>query len=299
MPPDADILRLLGEIRGWDGDVSLRALSERAGWSPFHLHRAFRRVVGATPKQYMLRIRLEWACARLVTSRDAIRTIALAAGFGSHEVFTRAFRRRFGCAPARYRTFALDGQPMTARARHGALTCATSPCVGLYHTVPDHPFRRNSMPTLSIARQEIAAQPVLFVRLRPARHELSAAIGEGLGQAFPYAMQRGAAIGGRPFTRYLSTGPGLFSIQVGMPLAAAVAGEGEVEAGSLPGGPVAVAMHAGSYEQLGESYAALERWMEANGLQPGGAPWESYVTDPADFPNPDDWRTEIYWPLSV
>jgi hypothetical protein len=33
-------------------------------------------------------------------------------------------------------------------------------------------------------------------------------------------------------------------------------------------------------------------------LQPGGAPWESYVTDPADFPNPDDWRTEIYWPLS-
>jgi hypothetical protein len=34
------------------------------------------------------------------------------------------------------------------------------------------------MPTLSIERREITAQPILFVRLRPGRHELSPAIGE-------------------------------------------------------------------------------------------------------------------------
>jgi len=28
-----------------------------------------------------------------------------------------------------------------------------------------------------------------------------------------------------------------------------------------------------------------------------GAPWESYVTDPADYPDPADWKTEIFWPV--
>ena len=154
------------------------------------------------------------------------------------------------------------------------------------------------MPTLSMIRKEIPAQPILFVRLRPARNELAAAIGEGLGLAFPSAMRSGAAIAGRPFARYLSTGPGLFSIEVGMPIAAATPGEDRVESGSLHGGPVAVAVHAGTYEQLGETYAALERWIEENGYRTAAAPWESYMTDPADHPDPADWRTEVYWPLA-
>ena len=142
------------------------------------------------------------------------------------------------------------------------------------------------MPTLSIERREIAAQPMLFARLRPGRHELSSAIGEGLGKVFPYSQSAGLAIAGRPFTRYLSTGPGLFNIEVGIPIASAGPGRGEVEAGSLPGGPVAVAMHAGSYDQLVETYAALQRWIEANGFRIGGPPWESCTS-----PTPRNFRT--------
>ena len=153
------------------------------------------------------------------------------------------------------------------------------------------------MPTLSIERRNITAQHILFVRLRVARHELSSAIGEGLGKAFPYTQRAGLAIAGRPFTRYLSTGPGLYNIEVGMPVATPASGEGDVVAGSLYGGPVAVAMHGGQYDQLTETYAALERWIESNGFRIGGAPWESYLTDPADLPDPAEWRTEVYWPL--
>jgi effector-binding domain-containing protein len=153
------------------------------------------------------------------------------------------------------------------------------------------------MPTLSIERRDIPSQHVMFVRMRVGRHELSTAIGEGLGKAFPYAMRLGLAIAGRPLTRYLSTGPGLYEIEVGMPVSPAGPGEGDIQAGSLPGGPVAVAVHAGPYDQLTETYAALERWIEASGCRTGGAPWESYITDPADHPDPADWRTEVYWPL--
>jgi AraC family transcriptional regulator len=56
-------------------------------------------------------------------------------------------------------------------------------------------------------------------------------------------------------------------------------------------------MHGGPYDTLTETYAALERWIEANSARAGGAPWESYITDPADLPDPAEWRTEVYWPL--
>jgi effector-binding domain-containing protein len=106
------------------------------------------------------------------------------------------------------------------------------------------------------------------------------------------------ALAGHPFTRYLSTGPGLLTIEVGFRFAEPVAGEGEVEAGELHGGAVVVGVHGGPYDQLGETYAAMELWMEQNGLHPGGAPWEQYVTDPADHPDPGEWRTEVYWPVT-
>lgn len=298
MPPAPDLLRLLRDLRrGLDGDVSLDRVAARAGWSPFHLHRAFRHGVGETPKRYTLRLRLESAAGRLVTGDDRILDIAIAHGFNSHEVFTRAFRRHFGVTPARYRRSALDGVPRDQRMRHAALVAGAGPCVHLFHCPTQPSTRSASMPTLSMTRKEIPAQPILFVRLRPARHELAGAIAEGLGLAFPYAMRTGAAIAGRPFTRYLSTGPGLFTVEVGMPVAAAAQGEDRVEAGMLHGGAVAVAVHAGSYEQLGETYAALERWIDEQGERTAGAPWESYITDPADHPDPADWRTEVYWPI--
>jgi len=153
------------------------------------------------------------------------------------------------------------------------------------------------MPMLSIERRELTPAHVLIVRARCARHELSKTMGECFGKAFPYAMQSGVPLAGRPFTRYLSTGPGLFTIESGCVLAAATPGAGDIEAATLPGGPAVVAMHGGSYDKLQDTYAAMERWMQQEGVKPGGAPWESYITDPAEHPDPANWRTEIYWPV--
>ena len=153
------------------------------------------------------------------------------------------------------------------------------------------------MPMLSIERRELTPAHVLIVRARCARHELSKTMGECFGKAFPYAMGSGVPLAGRPFTRYLSVGPGLFTIESGCVVASAAPGSGEVKAATLPGGPAVVATHGGAYDTLSETYAEMERWMEKNGLKPGAAPWESYITDPAEHPDPANWRTEIYWPL--
>jgi len=226
--------------------------------------------------------------------------VALAAGFKSHEVFTRAFRRHFGRTPAAYRATALAGASPEVRERHRAITDATGPCVGLFHlsVTDNHSIRRFSMPTLSIERRELTQRPALTMRCRTPRGELQAAIGNSLGGVFGHCQKVGLPLDGRPFVRYLSTGPGLWEIECGKPLAAPAPGDGAIEAATLPGGPVLVAIHGGLYDQLNDTYVAMERWMDANGVRPGGAPWESYITDPAEHPDPADWRTEVYWPLA-
>jgi hypothetical protein len=66
---------------------------------------------------------------------------------------------------------------------------------------------------------------------------------------------------GPPFTRYPAIGAGLLTIEAGVPLVAAASGGDDVESGVLAAGPAAVATHAGPYDQLSETYAAIERWM--------------------------------------
>ncbi|MEZ5419046.1 MAG: GyrI-like domain-containing protein [Vicinamibacterales bacterium] len=123
------------------------------------------------------------------------------------------------------------------------------------------------------------AQPVVFVRRRVPRDQLAAAIGEGLGQSFGYAGKVGAAVAGPPFTRYTDMSDGQMTIEAGAPLTAAVPGAGEVTAGELAGGPVLVALHAGAYDTLADTYRAMERWMAEHGRRPAGAPWEPDLTD--------------------
>jgi AraC family transcriptional regulator len=154
------------------------------------------------------------------------------------------------------------------------------------------------MPTISVSRQQFPGQTVLLIRRRLAPSELQGMLAECFGTLFGHGHKAGLPIAGWPVARYLSVGPGLWTVEAAMPLAAAASGEGEMEAGTLPAGPVAVAIHAGPYEQLPATYAAIETWMADNGVRAGGAPWESYVTDPGQHPDPADWRTEVYWPLA-
>jgi AraC family transcriptional regulator len=86
-----------------DGELSLATLADCAGYSPFHFHRLFTEFVGEPVKGYIRRLRLERGAYRLKVSDEPVLAIALEAGFKSHESFTRAFARRFGMTPSRFR----------------------------------------------------------------------------------------------------------------------------------------------------------------------------------------------------
>ncbi len=278
-----------------DEDLSLRALGEQAGLSLFHLHRVFSSAASETPKQYTLRLRLGRASVMLLIGNDSVLDVALSCGFQSHEAFCRAFRRRFAMTPSAYRERGFSAGADAAQARtHAELVNRVGPCVGLYHSSDNTKSKKDDM-AYSITKQELAPQPVLIIRRRVKRSEIAAAIGEALPHIFLYAQQNGIALAGLPFTRYVEMGPGLVTMEPGMRVSgSAGSGQGEVVGDTLPGGPVATTTHTGPYDKLPDAYAAIEQWIEAQGLAAAGAPWESYVTDPTDYPDPKDWKTEVF-----
>jgi AraC family transcriptional regulator len=286
--------------RNPDENVRLSNLAAAAEQSPFHAHRTLRAVLGETPKHFTLRLRVDRAAAALISSSASILEIALECGFESHEAFCRAFRRRYRMSPSAYRKTAQLGP--SARA-HADMVDEIGPCVGLYHI--DLKERSRKAMEYSVSKKELAAQPVLVVRRRVPRAEIAATIASSLPKVFLHAQQRGLAITGFPITRYPETSVGMVTLETGMRVTAAsgewTVGESQdgVLAETLPGGPAAVTIHSGPYDGLTAAYAAIEAWMAANGFHPVGAPWEAYLNDPGDYPNPQDWKTEVCWPIGT
>jgi AraC-like DNA-binding protein/effector-binding domain-containing protein len=286
--------------RHLDEDLSLSALAQRARMSRFHLQRVFSSVTRETLKHYTARLRLDRAAASLVSGREPVLSIALASGFSSHETFCRAFQRRFGMTPTAYRRRSLAMQVTpTDLERHIDSVVQVGPCIGLFHSSQVETTTRESAMPYSIVRKALAPQPVLVVRRRVPRADIGRTLAEELGRIFHYAQSSGAALAGQPFTRFLDWGPGVLTLEIGMPVAARgdSAPAGDIRADTLPGGPVATTTHTGPYEKLPDAHAAVQIWMEESGLRGAAAPWEVYVTDPADVPDPANWRTDIFWPL--
>lgn len=84
-------------------DLSARDLAGRAYLSRFHFDRLVRASLGEPLGAFRRRLLLERAAHRLSRSSDPVIDVALGAGYGSPEAFTRAFARAFGKPPTDYR----------------------------------------------------------------------------------------------------------------------------------------------------------------------------------------------------
>lgn len=96
-----DVLRYI-ELHASDA-VDLATLSLVAAMSKYHFLRTFRRIVGMTPYQFVLSVRMRRAAVRLAVSAEPVSAIALDMGFGDLSTFNRRFREVFRMSPTVYR----------------------------------------------------------------------------------------------------------------------------------------------------------------------------------------------------
>ena len=151
--------------------------------------------------------------------------------------------------------------------------------------------------SLNFATQEIDSQPIVGIRATTTMEEIKEVIGALFGEIMEYFTRNGITPAGMPFTIYHEMDSEKLEMECGMPVASPVEGAERVRPGELPAGKVATVTHMGAYEQLGQTWSALMKWVEEEGLQAAGAPWEVYVTDPGEEPDPSKWRTDIFFPI--
>nr|MDT0661339.1 AraC family transcriptional regulator [Micromonospora sp. DSM 115978] len=295
--PTRELLRLLAVVNSrLGGDVSLPVLAGWAHRSRFDLHRRFRRLVGETPKAYTVRVRLARAAAVLVATDRRVSAIAFDHGFTSHEVFTRTFTRHLGRSPRAYRERGLHVAGSSAAAAHATVLASAAPCISLYRITTTE---RDSAVPLDISVRDLPAFHALVMRRRITCDEIATTLAEFLPTVFGYAQQHGLAMAGPPFARYPEVGMGSLVMEGGVSIAAPppTTPDAGIEAITVPACRAAVTIHRGPYDSLPDSYQQIEKWMREQGLVAAGPPWETYLTDPGDHPDPATWETELVQPI--
>lgn len=142
------------------------------------------------------------------------------------------------------------------------------------------------------------AQPVVSIRTKCRPDEISKTLAVLLPEVMAHITATGGRISGPPFSRYHGFSATAVDLEAGIPVAAPVAEKGRVKNGELPAGRTLTAWHIGPYDRLGAAHEALQAHAAAEELQPAGAPWEVYWTDPGMVPDSAKWRTQLFLPIA-
>ncbi len=124
VPPDAGavsrpqrqvIEQIAAEMRQRPGDASVAALARRAGYGADHFGRLFRAVMGVSPKNYVIEVRLRNARQLLAESHLKIEAVAAQLGYRNVYFFSRQFTQKTGWTPSAFRRLAESGGVPAAR----------------------------------------------------------------------------------------------------------------------------------------------------------------------------------------
>lgn len=158
-------------------------------------------------------------------------------------------------------------------------------------TMPDESITITNMPAMSYAG--------ITATVESSNSEaIGNAMGESYGKLTAYIGAENREMQGMPFAIYTSYDETSITMVCALPVnTEGMTGTEEIEIGEIPEGKSVKAIHQGPYETLNLTHTAVDEFMKANGLQPGGAPYEIYITDPGLEPDPSKWITWVVYPL--
>jgi effector-binding domain-containing protein len=153
-----------------------------------------------------------------------------------------------------------------------------------------------------------ARQPYVAVRAHVSMAELGE-LGVRFGEVFSWLGARGVPPAGAPFFRYRVIDMERdLEVDVGVPVATALAGDQSITADVLPAGQYATLTHTGHPSELLAATKTLLDWAAGQGLEfdmsPGenGEQWgsrlEIYLTDPDQEPDMSTWVTQLAFRLA-
>lgn len=151
-------------------------------------------------------------------------------------------------------------------------------------------------PGIKIA--EVKSMPAISITDSVTVQEFEPFMKNSFEMLYMYALRSEAEFQGHPYTVYHHWDPAAsILMEVAIPLAEAIEGEGVIKSVMSPGGKVVRTVHWGAYEDIGPAHDAAAKYIEVLKLEMAGAPWEVYITDPTQEPDTTKWETVVYYPI--
>jgi len=152
-----------------------------------------------------------------------------------------------------------------------------------------------------VSLDQVASAPVAVIRRSLAVAELPAFFQDAFAGVLAAVSAAGAQVCGPPFGWYRGVPGATVDASAGFPVPSglSLAPAGGPGPGAVvlerPGGRAGVAVHLGSYDLLGRTYAEVIAWLSSQGLTPRGDMWEEYLSEPVG--DPAGWRTRVVVPV--
>jgi DNA-binding transcriptional MerR regulator/effector-binding domain-containing protein len=147
-----------------------------------------------------------------------------------------------------------------------------------------------------IAVQLVETRPMnlLYMRQMMSRDDYAFGYGKYFSRLYEKIATEKLTLLGTPITIYHSAeyNPAGNDIEFAIPVKETVNGTR-----NLPGGLCAKSVLKGAYSELTSVYAKMREWIENEGYVMVKSPYEIYVTDPYQGSSPEDYVTEIYFPV--
>jgi AraC family transcriptional regulator len=272
-----------------DAELGVAELARIAYFSPFHFHRVFRGMTGESVAGLVRRLRLEHAARALRQSDGSVLDIALGAGYGSPEAFSRAFRDAFGLTPSEYRRAVppppyAPPLPLALRLDPAGLTVTLEPIGGTTMDV-----------SIEIFPERLAA----CLRHTGPYTE----VGPSFRRMFQWAGPAGVLtpetlIMGLSYDDPESVPADALRYDVCFTLTAPVTVPDGIRIDRIPGGRYATHVMKGPYSQMGDAFRRLfGLWLPASGEEHDDRPCiEIYLNDITEVPEAE-LLTKICVPL--
>jgi AraC family transcriptional regulator len=264
--------------RNLGNELSLDEVASSCAVSRSHLAHAFSASLGMSVMQYVRARRLTEAASALAAQAGSILELALDAGYGSHEAFTRAFRSQFELTPEAVRERGhTEGLTMTNAAKSPVEPTNALPEPRIVHGAP--------LIVAGLLRKQnlgqTAAIPGQWQKFMSTHYaEIDAPVGRPLSVAAHMDNE------------------GNFDYLTGTEIAKPQALPPELTMMKIPAQSYAVFLHEGHVSGIAATYAAIwERWLPDNGRTTSNGPsLEKHM--PTFDPRTGLGGVEIWLPLA-
>jgi effector-binding domain-containing protein len=148
-----------------------------------------------------------------------------------------------------------------------------------------------------ISETEVKQTYAVAIRSKVGMDEMSQAMGESFGKIMPAIKKNGAEMAGPPLAIWYEYDTDIFDFDCAIPIVNPMDVPDGLQLIKTYGGKVVMAEHRGDYTSTFYSWEKLEEYIKENNLEMNGAPWEQYITDPMNEPDPSKWITNLFWPV--